>query len=183
MRLLLNITVALLTLFYPIAIYFGIQHFEPWKIASVLLFFLTLRMMMSKITNQWGKPLLLASIIYCLFVAWSNAVITLRFYPVMVNGVMFSIFFSSLFSSATVVERIARLQHPLLPVQGVIYTRRVTQLWCLFFILNGSVAFGTAVWGSFELWSLYNGLIAYLLMGLLFAGEYIVRIKTQKYAR
>jgi uncharacterized membrane protein len=29
-------------------------------------------------------------------------------------------------------------------------------------------------------WSLYNGLIAYLLMGLLFAGEYLIRRRTQK---
>lgn len=77
------------------------------------------------------------------------------------------------------IERLARLQQPDLPAKGVLYTRRVTQVWCGFFIINGSIAFITAVWASFELWSLYNGLIAYLLMALLFAGEYLIRIRTQ----
>ena len=31
------------------------------------------------------------------------------------------------------IERIARLQHPDLPPEGVVYTRRVTQIWCVFF--------------------------------------------------
>ena len=52
-----------------------------------------------------------------------------------------------------------------------------------FFIVNGSIALVTALWSSFEIWSLYNGFIAYLIMGLLLVGEYIVRMRTQKYAR
>jgi uncharacterized membrane protein len=78
------------------------------------------------------------------------------------------------------VERLARLQQPDLPPQGVRYTRRVTQVWCGFFIINGSIALITALWSSFAWWSLYNGLIAYVLMGLLFAGEYLIRRRTQK---
>jgi len=58
----------------------------------------------------------------------------------------------------------------------------VTQVWCGFFMLNGGIALATALWSSFEIWSLYNGLIAYLLMGTLFVGEYLVRIRTQKHA-
>jgi uncharacterized membrane protein len=46
-------------------------------------------------------------------------------------------------------------------------------------MLNGSMALITALWSSFEVWSLYNGLIAYVLMGLLFGGEYWVRQRTQ----
>jgi uncharacterized membrane protein len=88
-----------------------------------------------------------------------------------------------LFSPQSLVERIARIQHPNLPPEGVVYTRRVTQIWCVFFVVNGGIALVTALWSSFEIWSLYNGLIAYVLMGLLFAGEYIVRMRTQKHAR
>ena len=81
------------------------------------------------------------------------------------------------------IERLARLQHPDLPPEGVIYTRRVTQVWCAFFIINGAMALSTALWASLEIWSLYNGLIAYVLMGGLFAAEYLVRMKTQKHVR
>ncbi len=55
------------------------------------------------------------------------------------------------------------------------YTRRVTQVWCGFFVLNGGLALCTALWASDAGWALYNGLVAYVLMGLLFAGEWLVR--------
>ncbi len=57
------------------------------------------------------------------------------------------------------------------------YTRRVTQVWCIFFFINGAIALGTALWASAAVWSLYNGVIAYLLMGGLLGGEYLVRLR------
>ena len=38
-----------------------------------------------------------------------------------------------------------------------------------------TLALATALWASDKTWALYNGLIAYLLMGALFAGEWLVR--------
>jgi uncharacterized membrane protein len=96
---------------------------------------------------------------------------------------MLVIFSWSLLSPPSLIERLARLQHPDLPSAGIIYTRRVTQVWCGFFIVNGAIALATAVWSSFEFWSLYNGVIAYLLMGILLGGEYVIRMKTQKHVR
>jgi uncharacterized membrane protein len=40
----------------------------------------------------------------------------------------------------------------------------------------------TSLWASTEVWALYNGLIAYLLMALLFAGEWLVRQRVQRRA-
>jgi uncharacterized membrane protein len=175
MRLLLNSMIGLATLCYPFAVYFGIHYVEPWQIAALLIIVLLLK----TLTSQMAVPLLIAGLLYGGFAVWHNNIISLRYYPVLVNTVMLSIFAWSLFFPPTVIERLARLQQPDLPAKGVIYTRRVTQVWCGFFIINGSIAFITAVWASFELWSLYNGLIAYLLMALLFAGEYLIRIRTQ----
>ena len=58
---------------------------------------------------------------------------------------------------------------------AVAYTRRVTQVWCGFFVFNGAVSLGTALWGSPAAWALYNGLLAYVLMGVLFGGEWLLR--------
>jgi uncharacterized membrane protein len=41
------------------------------------------------------------------------------------------------------------------------------------------MALYTALFTSMATWTLYNGLIAYLLMGLLFAGEYLVRLRVK----
>jgi uncharacterized membrane protein len=183
MRIMINSIIGLLTLLYPFTVYFGTQYLEPWKIASVLLVLLGIRLIASVSIKHWSSPLLVISMVYCGFAIWTNELLTLRFYPAIVNAAMLVFFLWSLFSPPSLIERIARIQHPNLPPEGVVYTRRVTQIWCLFFMANGGVALVTALWSSFEVWSLYNGLIAYLLMGLLFVGEYIVRMKTQKHVR
>jgi len=48
---------------------------------------------------------------------------------------------------------------------------QVTQAWCVFFGANALTALWTAVWGSDEVWFYYNGIIAYLLAGLMFTGN------------
>jgi uncharacterized membrane protein len=179
----INSVIGLLTMLYPFAVYFGIHYLEPWKIASVLFVLLGIRLIVSYSIKHWSCPLLLMGMIYCGFAIWSNELLTLRFYPAIANVAMLLLFSWSLLSPPSLIERLARIQHPNLPPEGVIYTRRVTQIWCLFFIVNGSIALATALWSSFEIWSLYNGLIAYLLMGILFIGEYIVRMKTQKHVK
>jgi uncharacterized membrane protein len=183
MRLFINGVTAMLTLFYPLAVYFGINHFEPWKIAVILMVLLLIKLAASYSDNHWSRPLLMAGVVYFGFAMWSNNPVSLRFYPALVNGMMLVIFSWSLLSPPSLIERLARLQHPELPPEGICYTRRVTQVWCGFFIVNGIIALATARWSSFEVWSLYNGMIAYLLMGILMGGEYLVRMKTQKYVR
>ena len=183
MRIFISGVTGLLTLLYPWAVYFGINYFEPWKIAGILIVLLLIKLVTSYSDNHRSRPLLLAGVIYFGFAIWSNNPVSLRFYPALVNGVMLVIFSWSLMSPPSLIERLARLQHPDLPPEGVCYTRRVTQVWCGFFIVNGVIALATALWSSFEVWSLYNGLISYLLMGILLGGEYLVRMKTQKYVR
>ncbi|WP_428944150.1 hypothetical protein ACQK5W_16350 [Pantoea sp. FN060301] len=104
----------------------------------------------------------------------------LLFYPVVINSVMLAVFGGSLWSAMPVVERLARLQTPELPKAAVHYTRRVTQIWCVFFLFNGSVALFTALHGDMAQWAAWNGMIAYLLMGALMAGEWLVRRKVIK---
>ncbi|MDD5578979.1 MAG: hypothetical protein PHY16_06825 [Methylobacter sp.] len=183
MRIFINGVTGLLTLLYPLAVYFGINYLEPRQIAAMLIILLLIRLSASYSGTQWITPLLFAGIGFCGFAIWSNDLVTLRFYPVLVNGVMLLIFSWSLLSPPSLIERLARLQDPNLPPEGIIYTRRVTQAWCVFFIINGSIAFATALWSSFEFWSLYNGLIAYLLMGALLGGEYIIRMRSRKHVR
>ncbi len=46
--------------------------------------------------------------------------------------------------------------------------------------MNGSVALFTALHGDMRLWTAWNGVIAYLLMGSLMAGEWLVRRRLMK---
>lgn len=48
-------------------------------------------------------------------------------------------------------------------------------MWCVFFIVNGGFSVYTALYWSRASWALYNGFIAYLLIGALLAGEWLWR--------
>jgi uncharacterized membrane protein len=75
----------------------------------------------------------------------------------------------------SVVEAIARAQHGPLSAEQTRYCRRVTLVWCVFFLANGVVALVLALTASTATWALYTGLLAYLLIGALFASEFVYR--------
>jgi acyl-coenzyme A synthetase/AMP-(fatty) acid ligase/3-hydroxymyristoyl/3-hydroxydecanoyl-(acyl carrier protein) dehydratase len=60
------------------------------------------------------------------------------------------------------------------------YCRKVTVVWCVFFIFNGGIAAAVVFFASDALWSLYTGGISYILIGILFGGELMVRKKADK---
>jgi len=99
---------------------------------------------------------------------------SLLYYPVLVNAMFLLAFAASLLQSQTLVERLARQLDPALPPEGVRYTRKVTLAWCVFFVINGGIAWWTTT-QSMSIWALYNGLIAYVAMGVMFGGEWLIR--------
>jgi uncharacterized membrane protein len=164
----------LLTLAYPVLVYFGLDHqVEPRWLALLLVVIALTRAAFSRerlwLVAAGGALLLAASSL------WGNHAMPLKLYPVLVSATLLSVFALSLVYPPTVVERLARLQEPDLPAAGVLYTRRVTQVWCGFFVVNGSVSFFTAMFASDAVWALYNGMISYAAMGVLFVGEWLVR--------
>ena len=174
-----NVLTAGLTLGYPLAIWLGHGSIEPRWLAGLLLLTVATRLPTLKLnpTARWSAAG--ALMLVALAVA-SNAVLPLKLYPVLVNAAMLSAFGLSLVSGPSMIERLARLREPDLPPAAVRYTRRVTQAWCLFFVFNGSIALGTALSASEAVWSLYNGVIAYLLMGAMFGGEYLLRMRFKR---
>ena len=74
-----------------------------------------------------------------------------------------------------VPEQFAQADFPILPPNCVTYCRRVTSVWCIFFFVNAAVSLHSAFFWPKHYWALYNGLISYILVGLIFAIEYICR--------
>jgi uncharacterized membrane protein len=54
------------------------------------------------------------------------------------------------------------------------YCFRATLVWCVFFVIDGVIALLTALFGSNIIWAVYNSGITYVLMGLIFFGEFIL---------
>jgi uncharacterized membrane protein len=164
----------LLTLAYPLLVYFTLTRFQPRYLALLLLAIALARLGGGR-RDVLAWTTAGAALTLALSAGWLNQAMPIKLYPVLVNALMLILFALSLRHPPSVVERLARLQEPELPPHAVAYTRRVTQVWCGFFVVNGSIALFTAVYASTATWALYNGLIAYVLMGSLFAGEWLVR--------
>jgi uncharacterized membrane protein len=121
---------------------------------------------------------LLAAALGVAALVFRNAV-SLQYYSVVVSVFFLSVFASSLTHKQSLIERLARQFEPNLPESGVRYTRRVTQAWCVFFLLNTALTLWSIHAGE-KVWALYNGFISYVLMGCMFAGEWLVRRRVKR---
>jgi uncharacterized membrane protein len=114
---------------------------------------------------------------FLIFILWRRAgpPILFLYWPTVVSAVFLFSFGRTLWFPPPFVERLARLQKPQLSAAEVAYCRHVTQMWCCFFILNGGIALALALKGSLKAWTLYAGLVSYLLIGAVFSAEYLYR--------
>lgn len=179
MRQLLTALSAVVLLAYPFAVYFGIDKLGLSLVGILLIAAFVFRVLTAQRSQvKELKQIAQISAITGITLVGLGVLFKqhgwLTFYPVAVNLCMLILFASSLKQPQTVIERLARLQEPELPASGVRYTRKVTQVWCGFFIINGLIALYTC-FQPLQVWTLYNGLISYLLAGSLFAVEWIVR--------
>lgn len=167
---------------YPVAIYFGDGYLTPSQFLAGLMILFAGRVLIV----AWIKPehrarhagfalLLLAAATAVLLLMPGIRLVYLRLYPMLLNLLMSTVFFGSLFTAMPLAERIARLVHPDLPPQAVAYTRYVTWTWCIVLLLNGLISLYTALATSFETWTLYNGIVTYLIFGCVFVVEYLLR--------
>lgn len=104
-----------------------------------------------------------------------SKIYALKFYPVIVNSFIFCVFFSSVFCEETIIQKIAKKMDGELTDFSRNYTRKLTYVWCIFLFVNLSISFAT-VFMSPKVWELYNACISYIVLGVMFGVEYIVRI-------
>lgn len=175
-----NFAFAALTLSYPLAIWLLGERVEPRWLALSLVLLGALRLAAHGQRLWLGLALGafgLAAISGALNVGWP-----LRWYPVLMNASLLTLFAVTLLRPPSMAERLARLREPHLAPHAVTYTRKVTQAWCVFFALNGAMAAATCLWGTDGQWAAYNGGIAYVLMGAFAGAEYLIRQRVKKRA-
>ena len=121
------------------------------------------------------KPFLSILITLCVvLVFYIKRFIFLKFYPPLCNGFVFFVFFISLFTKETVIQKIAKACGDRLDKPAWIYTRNLTYIWCFFMFINFLISIWT-IFQSDKIWILYNGCISYILIGALLGGEYVIR--------
>lgn len=170
-KLLKGSLIACLIIGYPAIIYYLLANDLPLFGATFVL-----AMVFWKLKNRddwliWVTGILLiAALVGYLF----GPGFISKLSPLMIHLSLFVLFGHSL-QSTPLIERFARLDFPQLPPGIAAYCRKLTAVWTGFFGLNILGCFWLAIAGDDKLWALYNGLIVYLLIGLLMVGEYFWR--------
>ena len=129
-----------------------------------------------------SSALFLAGGLFCFI---TQKTIFIKLYSVAISLIFLVSFGSTLFFEPNIIFRFATLMDKTIKgssfeKQVESYCRKVTIVWCCFFILNGSISVWTAFFASDRIWSIYNGGISYAIMGMIFAVEFIIRKKVDK---
>ena len=170
-------------LLYPFAVYLGLNYFSPSVLAAILIVILLARLLLMRDVLSKMPWLIPASVLGCaaLFMTMiSGSFVGVKLYPVMVNLALLAVFAYSYLKPPTVIESFARIKQESLPDFAVRYTAKVTLAWCVFFIVNGSIALYTAFLSTLEVWTFYNGFLSYICMVSLMLIEFCIRIKVKK---
>ena len=180
MRAAASVIAAISVLAYPLVVYYGLANgsarFAGVALLAVLVPVLVVRLWRaSKETRLTVLALPLTVIALVGLSVMLNDRVFLLLLPTLINSAMLAQFGRTLFRGPPMVERFARLVEPDLSSEKVGYCRTVTQIWCAFFALNGATAMVLAMSASLQVWSFYTGIVNYVIMGALFAGEYFVR--------
>ncbi len=179
MKVALAVLNGILVAAYPLAVYVGLTRFSARGV-GLLLLGLLLPGMALKLRHARREDVLVVMRLpfsICVLLGLAALLNDARFVfalPILINVALFVQFFGSL-RGTPLVERFARMQNPTLSAEQQAYCRSVTKVWCVFFVVNASISAALALWAPLAWWTLYNGLIAYVLMGVLGASEYLVR--------
>lgn len=171
---------ALVGLSYPFAVFLGLQWLSPRVLAFVIGLVLLVRVVVRGRGRAWrhlstllGTAVLVGGLIGLAALLDDGRYFKLL--PVVVNLGLFLGFARSLARGPSLVETLARLHYSRVPAEHLPYCYRVTIVWSVFFALNALFILWLAAAASLEAWTLYTGLIAYLLAGTLFVTEAVYR--------
>jgi len=185
--MLIGLGLGLVSIIYPFVVYYGLNQFGPASLALLLLVVMVLRVLIKGSLHepsQWLQLVVLS--VFCVLVMLVNSEELLRFYPVLMSLGFSALFALSLKSKTSLVERFAKMSGQVYPPKAIHYMRNLTKIWAVLLFLNAFVASYTACCTTLKTWTLYNGLIAYFILGgfavveLIFRYFYRQRIETEE---
>lgn len=179
MKIMVRLLLGIIVVAYPFVVYFGLLHFQFWQVAVFVIVIAMLRLLVVK--NQASNYLKIGffgAVLLLFFAAMAllfKQQFWFKFYPIAISLAMLYFFASSLWTDKNMVQRFAEIREKNITIEKQLYMRKLTQVWCGFFIFNAMVSSYTMLFSSDKHWMLYNGLVSYILMGVLGLSELIYR--------
>jgi uncharacterized membrane protein len=191
----MNVVVSAILVLYPVLIFLSLVVFKlPIRYLSIFVILFASFYIFINAKNFRGKnralvflcPAILFSIgIICLLV---NTSLLLKIYPMLADIAYLLIFGISLFIKPPIIYQFAstldkaidnRLPKTVLEQ----WCKKMTITWCVFFIVDGLIAFLTVYWVHANIdvlgirpdviWGIYNGGVSYAAMGVIFIAQFI----------
>src|ERR1700674_5880668 len=132
----LDAVLVLVSVAYPFLVYFGLRILPPGFFAIGLFALVALRLAFARSQPSRNTLPLLIVGVALLILAARSPMVGLKAYPVMLNLALAGAFAYSLLWPPTIIEQIARLRRPDLPLYVNSYLRKVTICWLIFFLIN-----------------------------------------------
>lgn len=171
----LRIATTVLLIGYPFLVWWLAQHGYLLLLLVLLVTILGAQVISMGLRNPRSYIALSALVVIGIIAWFADPLTGVLYYPVWMNAAMFVLFVASLARPPAMITRLAQVMDGELSPAAVRYTERVTLVWAVFFALNGCAAWFTVQLDDMTIWTLYNGLIAYVLMGLLMMIEWSIR--------
>lgn len=96
----------------------------------------------------------------------------------------FGLAFLRSLSGTPLIEHFARMMKPELGAPQIAHCRRWTLIWGIYLVALAAVGLALARWATLSVWTVYVGVVSYVLVGALFAVEYLIRkIRFREYGR
>jgi len=176
MRKPLKFVAASLLCLYPFFVACALFHGVPANVLALGLLVVTGLIGFSSTLKIRGLWLIAAILSFVLFFTKND--FFLKIYPVLMNCAVAAFFGTSLLKKP-LIEIFAERMRVELDDFGRAYARRATIAWTIFLCGNAAISFAT-VFATTEIWTLYNGFISYVLIGLMMLGEFLVRKKAMR---
>lgn len=171
---------ALLIVAYPLATFFALGRFSPRAVGLGLLALVVARaLLLAPATARAqgralaGPALALAAV--AVLTALVNHPLFLLAAPALASLGLLLAFGRTLAGGPPLVETLARATNPDLTAEEARYCRSVTLAWCGVFAANAAAVLALAAFAPRTYWAAYSGLGAYLVIGIVYGVEYVVR--------
>jgi len=113
----------------------------------------------------------------------SNDGVWLLILPAATQGAFGLAFLRSL-SGVPLIEHFARMVKPELGAGELAHCRSWTRIWGVYLLVLAAIGLVLARWAPLAVWTIYVGVVSYVLVGVLFAVEYLIRkIRFRDYGR
>ena len=168
----------ILVVLYPLLVHLAVLWQQPVLMSLAFLSLSTafsLQGLQNRNITVWVVYGLLNTVILLLTLV-DKAIYFLYLPPILLPLLLFTVFFRSLLpGQEPIVTDIGEKARGPLSAEMRIYTRSVTLLWTVMFMLMILCAVLLPVYGSRELWSLVTNFLNYFICGLIFVAEFYYR--------